>query len=223
MRGPAADNFPAELSRGSAGLRLELSEVQPKSLRCALGRGEGTPQPPFPQSTSPGHLPSPYPAGERSAPGPAPLPPRALSSASGSHRSAWPQTRALLGRRQYRSGSPFQAPHGPECRGRRESRAPGEGGRSLGTGRVRAPREARGVPPPSPRGCPPALPRAFAPSPRRLLRSRSPPGPGALRFSPVAAPGVSDKNEGRAGSGLAAGERLARERSFALPPAISAK
>lgn len=54
MRSPAADNFPAELPRGSAGPRLELSEVRPNSLRCALRRGEGAPQPPSPDQLRPG-------------------------------------------------------------------------------------------------------------------------------------------------------------------------
>lgn len=79
------------------------------------------------------------------------------------------------------------------------------------------------MPPPSPPGYPRALSRAFVPSRRRLLGSWSPQWPGALSFSPAAATGVGGEDEGRARPGLAAGERLARQRSFALPPAISAK
>lgn len=64
---------------------------------CAPARGGRSPAS-FPRSTSPGHPPSPYPASERAAAGPAPLPPRPPSSAPGGRRSAGPQTRALLDR-----------------------------------------------------------------------------------------------------------------------------
>lgn len=127
------------------------------------------------------------------------------------------------GRRPVRgrtASRPPSVPLGAPLRGPARTRVQESGGRAglpARVGGVWAPLEARGVSPPSPPGSPPALSGA----PARLLGSRSPPGPGALSFSPAAAPGVGGEEEGRARPGSAAGERWVRQRALALPPAIS--
>lgn len=197
----------------------------------ALGHGAGAPQPiPPKDQLRPGiNLPtleessSAFRGASRRSPSTAPV--HALSL-SGPWARVGPPTRALgmgLLRAVRAAQGPFPRPaSAPSAGGRRERRAPGEGGRSLGTGASRPSAGRRGA-------CPcPALPaaRRRCPGARWRLRGwRSSPGPGSLSQCPAAAaPGVGGEGKGCAlGQGLAAGERLARERSQALPPAIWAK
>lgn len=111
---------------------------------CAPARGGRSPAS-FPRSTSPGHPPSPYPASERAAAGPAPLPPRPPSSAPGGRRSAGPQTRALLDRVPF-AVSAARGPSPGRARSRVQAQA-GEQGSRRGWaefGRRASPRAAGG-------------------------------------------------------------------------------